>query len=270
MSYRNAVSQESASNYIEEFLDAISNVPNEIKRNLELIRTLDKSGKEMINELVACEKRYLTAAKRKLREKKADDTRTPLQIVQDKEAEEEMEKRRFSTKQIMSEKITIADQTHEALAQHVEMLAEDLLGFEERLKATGAFESIGAKPGDEVAIRLDVADDQWILARVLEYDQDSGDYRVMDEDDNSKSYDLEESNVIHLETNYKRLQKGDAALAVYPDTTSFYRCTITQPPRRGSAGGGGVAGVQFSDDADETGATPHRSIPAVHIIKLPL
>lgn len=35
-------------------------------------------------------------------------------------------------------------------------------------------------------------------------------------------------------------------------------------------GNGGHAHVQFVDDADETGVTPHRAVPIIHIIKLPL
>eukprot|EP00953_Heterococcus_sp_UTEX-ZZ885_P008392 5037-Heterococcus_DN1.PRE.1 len=104
-----------------------------------------------------------------------------------------------------------------------------------------------ALPGDEVAIRPNAAEDLWVLANVQ----------------------LEEVNVIHLASVSCKLSKSDEVLAVYPDTTSFYRAVITQPPRR-NVQSQGSASVQFADDADETGSTPHRIVPASHIIKLPL
>eukprot|EP00953_Heterococcus_sp_UTEX-ZZ885_P020073 11220-Heterococcus_DN1.PRE.2 len=151
-----------------------------------------------------------------------------------------------------------------------------------------------ALPGDEVAIRPNAAEDLWVLANVqvdlanrqfevivlsamlltlasvaIEYNSATGVYVVMDADDNSKNYELEEANVIHLASVSCKLSKSDEVLAVYPDTTSFYRAVITQPPRR-NVQSQGSASVQFADDADETGSTPHRIVPASHIVKLPL
>ena len=64
-----------------------------------------------------------------------------------------------------------------------------------------------------------------------------------------------------------RLTKGEEVLAVYPDTTSFYTATVTQPPRRGGAAGPTCCCVQFVDDADETGITPDRQVPLRYVIR---
>jgi SGF29 tudor-like domain len=56
---------------------------------------------------------------------------------------------------------------------------------------------------------------------------------------------LEEVNVIHLASVSCKLSKSDEVLAVYPDTTSFYRAVITQPPRR-NVQSQGSASVQFA------------------------
>jgi hypothetical protein len=285
--------------YIEEFLDAIANVPNEVKRNLELMRALDKSAREMGHDLNDTEKKFLQSAKKKLKEKGDEPGAIPKQIADDPAALAEIDLKRAKCYQMADEKIAIADQTAEMVEVHMTRLRNDLIAFEEKLKASGGYNTVGARPGDEVAIRLDPSEDLWVLARVLDYDAETGIYGVLDEDDNSKTYELSEINVIHLESTHSRLSKQDEVLAVYPDTTSFYKATVMQPPRR--SGGQGFAMVQFAvsekllfkfclsflpvcleewhsrlsfshpqDDADEYGNTPQRQVPALHVVKLPL
>ena len=48
--------------------------------------------------------------------------------------------------------------------------------------------------------------DEWILGRIKEYEIQSGIYTVMDEDDNTKTYELPESHVIALDS--ERLAKA--------------------------------------------------------------
>jgi hypothetical protein len=67
-----------------------------------------------------------------------------------------------------------------------------------------------------------------------------------------------------------RYQKGDEVYAVYPETTSFYPATVTQPPRQRTSGPGEVTrvGVQFQDDSDDSGHTPLRWVAVHHVFKL--
>ena len=44
---------------------------------------------------------------------------------------------------------------------------------------------------------------------------------------------------------------GDAVLAVFPDTTSFYHGRISKPVKQ--RGAGGELSVQFDEDEDESG-----------------
>jgi SGF29 tudor-like domain len=67
---------------------------------------------------------------------------------------------------------------------------------------------------------------------------------------------LEGVNVIHLASVSCKLSKSDEVLAVYPDTTSFYRAVITQPPRR-NVQSQGSASVQFAVSSSSTIATHH-------------
>jgi Inhibitor of growth proteins N-terminal histone-binding len=66
MAYRGASSSTAQDapevTHIEEFLDSIASLPNEVKRNLLLIRTLDKSAKELLVELAAAESEYLAVS----------------------------------------------------------------------------------------------------------------------------------------------------------------------------------------------------------------
>ena len=75
----------------------------------------------------------------------------------------------------------------------------------------------------------------WILGRVIYYYSDSGAYDVVDVDD-SRVLKLPETQVIALDAanldNTRRLLKNDEVLAVYPDTSTFYRAILAQAPRR--------------------------------------
>ena len=53
---------------LEEFVEGITLLPNEIRRNFELMKSLDRSSSIVLCELSECEKRALQRAKRKLRE----------------------------------------------------------------------------------------------------------------------------------------------------------------------------------------------------------
>ena len=136
-------------------------------------------------------------------------------------------------------------------------------------------------------MRLNMFENLWILATVIEYKPDTGFYEVADADDVGKTYEVQESQVSELNVNNgaaatagatgadaaaagPRLSKGEEVLAVYPDTTSFYMATVTMPPRRGAGGAGPTCcTVQFVDDADETGVTPDRIVPLRYVIRPP-
>ncbi|CAN0250728.1 unnamed protein product [Pylaiella littoralis] len=116
------------------------------------------------------------------------------------------------------------------VADRLKRLTTDLASFEQTLHSQGEFDVGAAQPGDQVAFQED-ADSEWVLGRVLSWMHETGQYEVMDEDDNSKKLTIDEHQVVPLEGRSERLQKGDNVLAVYVDTTSFYNATIAIPPR---------------------------------------
>lgn len=141
--------------------------------------------------------------------------------------------------------------------------------------AAGGGSGAIAKMDEEVAARLpnQMMEDStagWILARVIQYAPERDTYQVRDEDDHANVQVLPSANVICLhEENLLDVQKNDTVLAVFPDTTSFYRAQVTKVPKRAQGGLGPLeVMVKFEDDEDETGRTPHRRVPARHVLKL--
>lgn len=52
--------------YLEAFIDHISNVPAELKRNLELMKDLDQTGNELFEEMTQLQHEYVKEAEDKV------------------------------------------------------------------------------------------------------------------------------------------------------------------------------------------------------------
>lgn len=141
---------------------------------------------------------------------------------------------------------------------------------------------------DQVAAKVTRTDENgsWILAYVLRFYPESETYDVQDEDDTSKLIRLPWSHVMRLSNGTEGwFEKGARVMAIFPETTSFYRAIISKQPiwtsgtsAEESAGGVGNAHkprvkeviVKFEDDEDqESGKTPHRRVPSRYVIPLP-
>jgi len=135
--------------------------------------------------------------------------------------------------------------------------------------------SIGcAKEGEQVAAKIEVAGEEtsWILATVVRSYPGGSEFDVADEDDPDKRIRVKgKGKIVRLgsvgQIGTNALNKGDAVLAVFPDTTSFYRGRISKPVKNRAAGGDVF--VQFEDDEDESGRIPHHRVAARHVIADP-
>jgi len=168
------------------------------------------------------------------------------------------------------EKVAIAEQTYAIVDATVKRLDHDLAKMETLLKTTGEFQvaSGSAKPNDLAAIQVVPNSPDWILAKVISHDLESGMYRLSDEDvESNKIFHLPESQVVVL-GGIDKLSRGDLIYAVYPDTTSFYQAGVTSPPKRVS-GGGSFVTVHFVDDADEHGITHDKAVLLKHVMRIP-
>lgn len=133
-----------------------------------------------------------------------------------------------------------------------------------------------ARPGEQVAAKVTRTDENgsWILASVQRFYNDTETYDVQDEDDTSKLIRLPWTHVMRLSTGMEGVfSKGKDCMAIFPETTSFYRSKVSKDPVW-KLDRNGVPMVQeiivkFEDDEDAQGATPHRRVPARYVIPVP-
>lgn len=69
-----------------------------------------------------------------------------------------------------------------------------------------------------------------------------------------------------LDDSPARLRKNNRVLAVFPETTSFYRAVVVKAPRQAPAHW--EVAVRFDDDEDETGRVPPRKVPVRFVVRI--
>lgn len=135
-----------------------------------------------------------------------------------------------------------------------------------------------ARPGEQVAAKVTRTDENgsWILASVQRFYPDTETYDVQDEDDTSKLIRLPWTHVMRLSTGMEGIfAKGKDCMAIFPETTSFYRAKVSKDPVwKLERTGGGIPMVKeiivkFEDDEDLQGRTPHRRVPSRYVIPVP-
>ena len=166
------------------------------------------------------------------------------------------------------------------LERFLQQMDTDLAFFETDLKNSGnggeLFEQakLGIEPGSDVAVRPTLESGDYILGRVIFFNMETCIYEIADADESgTKRYNVPESSVILLDLDYniaaRRLSKGEEIIAVYPETTSFYPAVVVQAPRVGRAlNVEPTVVVQFSDDHDETGQIPHKTVLLRHVARV--
>jgi SAGA-associated factor 29 len=85
---------------------------------------------------------------------------------------------------------------------------------------------------------------------------------VQDEDDASRVMRLDAADVRKLGEPVSSLHRGDRVLAVFPETTSFYRGAVAKNPK----GANSDVLVRFDDDEDEAGRPLIRRVPARFVL----
>ena len=133
-----------------------------------------------------------------------------------------------------------------------------------------------ARPGEQVAAKVTRTDENgsWILASVQRFYVDTETYDVQDEDDTSKLIRLPWSHVMRLSTGAEGcFLKGADCMAIFPETTSFYKSKVAKAPVWKLDHGFPCVKeivVQFEDDEDAvTGKTPMRRVPSRYVIPVP-
>jgi SAGA-associated factor 29 len=123
----------------------------------------------------------------------------------------------------------------------------------------------------QVAVKVTRSDENgsWILASVLAVDSANTLYEVQDEDDARRTITTTFGNLRRLIDNASDIRKGDRVLAVFPETTSFYRAIVVKTPKPLTTGTAGLweVVVKFDDDEDDTGKPPPRKVPSRFVIR---
>lgn len=135
---------------------------------------------------------------------------------------------------------------------------------------------LAARPGEQVAAKVTRSEENgsWILASVQRFYADTETYDVQDEDDTSKLIRLPWTHVMRLSNGTEGcFTKGKDCMAIFPETTSFYRAIVSKDPtwkidRTGVPMVKEIV-VKFEDDEDVQGRTPHRRVPARLVIPMP-
>ncbi|CAI5745613.1 unnamed protein product [Peronospora destructor] len=126
--------------------------------------------------------------------------------------------------------------------------------------------------GCHVAAKVARSHELWIMARVVKFNADSSTYEVEDvdsgDDDDEddaprRHYIVPWQQVVELPGD--SLPKGEwihyavneRVMAMYPNTTSFFRSTIRVPNPRGAP----YVILKFDEDEDEQGFIPDRKVP---------
>lgn len=267
--------------YYENFLSAVELLPNDMRRDFELMKELDRESMDFNRDLIQREMEYL----QKIKRAKVVHDGSGTTVVNPVDAETELTKSleeittlRQRVKQRLSEKSGIAQNLLNDITKFCKKLDNDLVAFEGDLRAFGEIDDsimnvIGPAPGTDVAIRPSMHKTDIILGRVLQYYGDIGVYDIADVDDSSKTYHLSENQVILLDMveKQKKVSKGEEVYCLYPDTTTFYLATVVHTAKKNMAGGATepTVTVMFQGDQDETGATPLRLVSLRYVIRPP-
>jgi len=131
-----------------------------------------------------------------------------------------------------------------------------------------------AKIGDMVAALVKGPEDEnWILAEVVTYNQNTGKYDVDDIDEEQKDrHTLSKRKIIPLpvwranpELNQEALyEKGSTVMAIYPQTTCFYKGVIREQPQAPSDD----YEVLFEDPSYADGYSPPLTVAQRYIIQV--
>jgi hypothetical protein len=178
--------------YLEAFMETLSTLPHQVRRNMDLLRDLDSSCSTNGERLRHLHQEYIQQAEEKVMD---------LEIVYRQHNGETLQK--------SDEKVSIAQQTYEMVDVTVQRLERDLEAMEKLLQvcrrwkglqfeiyltssrfnnyrlylqSNGGFQTKVVGQVNELAACQPTPGSEWILGKILGYDNATGLYSVADED----------------------------------------------------------------------------------------
>ena len=128
----------------------------------------------------------------------------------------------------------------------------------------------------------------WILATVLRYTPATNKYTILDEDDadadpwsgdssSARQHLVSRRMVLPLAlsepsvyTPYNEFPRGQWILALYPDTTCFYKAMVHTPPSEMAGGPPKDYLVEFEDESEASGKSEPMRVPTKYIMRMPV
>lgn len=189
--------------YLEAFVESLATLPYQVRRNLELVQDLDGSYQNGLAELQELYTAYIQQAEEKVLQLKVaptengqgvrvirkDGENAPVVIpttaefmeyTYDASAMHQIEALQAECLQKADEKVFVARQAYEWIDAAVDRLDDDLQALSKLLQAQGEFQQeTVAQPNDLAACQVS---NEWILAKVLEFDSKTRTYKLIDED----------------------------------------------------------------------------------------
>mmetsp|Transcript_12308 Transcript_12308/g.14135 ORF Transcript_12308/g.14135 Transcript_12308/m.14135 type:complete len:293 (+) Transcript_12308:226-1104(+) len=272
---------------LEEYLDKILVLPVEVRRYVTLMRELDKRCAKEKDQLEKMQEDFTEKVKAKFaalkQNKKSDNVEERekcLAAMKESPEFKKIESLRKTLKQKVLEKISISDQLYDISSQNKKRIDSDVEKFQQILRASGDLvEDKKISKGSLVAASVPQQDggSMWILCKVVEYSnsgtQTNQKIIVADAEDASQTHTLRITQIVPLSEHEdvaaakNRLpSRGRMVMAMYPDTTSFYKSTLVTLPYKASSGV--VCAIQFYDDEDSSGIIPRRIIPTKYVFRL--
>ncbi|CAK9058299.1 Hypothetical protein SCF082_LOCUS31107, partial [Durusdinium trenchii] len=264
-----------------------------VRRYTSLLRELDHKSAQDMADIQRLQQAFLERAKEEAKKGKTEQEREErLRALRQHDDFKALGKLRASLKQKIAEKQSVADQIFDMSEQNLKRLRSDIKNLEDYFRSTGEIPDDKFKVGRYVAAWID-KDSVWILAKVIAYSpQDPDRVRVADADSNdaSSSFVLPSAKCEALpldetfhEARSRLSSRGRKVLAMYPDTTTFYKGAIVSVPFQESSSASAstsantalfaghppgtiLCGVMFDDDVDAlTGKTPKHFVPTKYV-----
>jgi hypothetical protein len=143
------------STYLEDYIASIEFLPNDLRRDFELMREHDKDGTDVLRELYDCEQNFIQRAVRIVGENSYE---TNLEETTAKL--NEINSLRQRAKQKMAQKVHLSSNMLKDLEKFIRKLDSDLTVFESELRTCGEFEQLsrGVEPGSDVSAQVIVFD----------------------------------------------------------------------------------------------------------------
>jgi len=293
--------------YLEAIVEQVlSSFPYSLKRHMDLIQDLDQSCQEHATQMHELHQAYLNQAEAKVLQcpvvQDADGslgisvaandgseaiivptTDEWMEYTFDEDKWRKIHQVQSECLQKAEEKVAVSQQAVDLIDSIIDRLDADIEAMEPIL---GGYYENSNLANELAACQVGT---EWILAKVIEYDPKTGQYKLADEDVESQKgtlvgcmllysccISLTRFAVFHLpETKVQllrgvdRLTKGDIIYAVYPDTTSFYQASVVQGVRRQQNNPQQFVMVNFMDDSDEFGITHDKAVLMQHVMLPP-